>query len=400
MAIRGYDIGGMLARAGQAQGQQIASGFQQFGQGLGGLFSGVTRGLQKRQERKEREETAQEVQQLLQQYANNPAQLNAMGQKYASEGNNEMAELFFDAAKAATGKVTGRGKGELMALANNPKFNVFDQKQQSGYLRMADIYGVSREDAMNLAIEAVEAREGRDTDKKAPTYASVGDMFKDDNNNVFVVTERRTGTGVELITQPVGHSEKQSGKLTPAGGAYGETAGEKTGRDVEAERRETEAREFATLRIKAIDNLPKIESTIVDAEKALGLLKNLQTGGFTTNFVRAAQRFLGVEPKDQAQFNLKAGEVVLKSLDNFPGAISNAEREYLERLYFSLEKSGGANQGILEELLEAAQFALKDAKVRASSDTFQDYLDNRPSRVASVAQEESEPTKVDFGSLK
>jgi len=120
MAIGGYDIGGMLARAGQAQGQQIASGFQQFGQGLGGLFSGVTRGLQKRQERKEREETAQEVQQLLQQYANNPAQLNAMGQKYASEGNNEMAALFFDAAKSAVQKETAgqqRGiQGGLMAI--------------------------------------------------------------------------------------------------------------------------------------------------------------------------------------------------------------------------------------------------------------------------------------------
>jgi len=131
----------------------------------------------------------------------------------------------------------------------------------------------------------------------------------------------------------------------------------------------------------------------------LGLLDNLKTGGFTTQFVRSAQRFIGVEPKDQAQFNLKAGEVVLKSLDNFPGAISNAEREYLERLYFSLEKSGGANQGILEELLEAAQFALKDAKARASSDTFQDYLDNRPSRVASVAKEEG-PKKVNFNDLK
>lgn len=120
MAIRGYDIGGMLARSGQAQGQQIASGFSQFGEGLGGLFSGVTSTLKKRQERKLRQETAQEVQQLLQQHANNPAQLNSLGQKYASEGNNDMAKLFFDAAKAATAKTTAvqqRGlQGGLMAI--------------------------------------------------------------------------------------------------------------------------------------------------------------------------------------------------------------------------------------------------------------------------------------------
>ena len=120
MAIRGYDIGGMLARSGQAQGQQIASGFQQMGQGLGGLFSGVTKGLQKRQERKDREAAAQEVQQMLQQYANNPAQLNALGQKYASEGDSDMAKLFFDAAKSAVQKETAgqqRGiQGGLMAI--------------------------------------------------------------------------------------------------------------------------------------------------------------------------------------------------------------------------------------------------------------------------------------------
>jgi len=112
MAIRGYDIGGMLARSGQAQGQQIASGFQQLGQGLGGMFSGITKGLEKQQARRDKRETAQEVQQLLQQYANNPAQLNAMGQKYATEGNSDMAKLFFDAAKMATAKETaGQQRG-------------------------------------------------------------------------------------------------------------------------------------------------------------------------------------------------------------------------------------------------------------------------------------------------
>ena len=168
MAIRGYDIGGMLARSGQAQGQQIASGFQQMGQGLGGLFSGVTKGLQKRQERKDREAAAQEVQQMLQQYANNPAQLNALGQKYASEGDSDMAKLFFDAAKAAvtaqekrTTAISGRGQGELMALANDPAFDLNNQQQRAGYLGMADSYGVSRQDAMRIALDAQKSkREG------------------------------------------------------------------------------------------------------------------------------------------------------------------------------------------------------------------------------------------------
>ena len=45
-----------------------------------------------------------EVQKLLQQYANDPAQLTAMSQKYAAGGNKEAAELFQDAATRATAK--------------------------------------------------------------------------------------------------------------------------------------------------------------------------------------------------------------------------------------------------------------------------------------------------------
>ena len=168
MAIRGYDIGGMLARSGQAQGQQIASGFQQLGQGLGGMFSGITKGLQAQQARRDKQKTSREVQQLLQQYANNPAQLNAMGQKYATEGDSDMAKLFFDAAKQAvaaqekrTTAISGRGQGELMALANDPAFDLNNQQQRAGYLSMADAYGVSRQDAMRIALDAQKSkREG------------------------------------------------------------------------------------------------------------------------------------------------------------------------------------------------------------------------------------------------
>jgi hypothetical protein len=120
MAIRNYDIGGMLAKSGQSIGQQISQGVDRFGEGLGGMLSGVGKGIEARGARIEKEKTAQEVQQLLQQNANNPAQLNAIGQRYASKGNNDMAKLFFDAAKAATAKeATGQQRGVqggLMAI--------------------------------------------------------------------------------------------------------------------------------------------------------------------------------------------------------------------------------------------------------------------------------------------
>ena len=106
-------IASMLAQTGANVGQRIGAPVAGLGQGLGGMLQG-------RAERQRQQETAQEVQRLLQQNANNPAQLNSLGQKYASEGNDEMAKLFFNAAKTATAKETAgqqRGvQGGLMAI--------------------------------------------------------------------------------------------------------------------------------------------------------------------------------------------------------------------------------------------------------------------------------------------
>ena len=48
MAIRNYDIGGMLARSGQSVGQRISQGVENFGEGIGGLMTGVGTGIEER----------------------------------------------------------------------------------------------------------------------------------------------------------------------------------------------------------------------------------------------------------------------------------------------------------------------------------------------------------------
>jgi len=90
-------IASMLAQSGANIGQQIGAPISAFGQGLGGMLTA-------RKEKQREEAAAQEAQALLQQYANNPAQLNAIGQKYATEGNDALSKLFLDAAKMATQK--------------------------------------------------------------------------------------------------------------------------------------------------------------------------------------------------------------------------------------------------------------------------------------------------------
>ena len=390
-------IASMLAQSGQTIGQQIGSPVREFGTGIGGMLTA-------RKEKQREQEAAKEAQRLLQQYANDSAQLNAIGQKYATENNDALSKVFFNAAKQATATqekrtsaTIGRGKGELMALANDPKFDLNDPKMRSGYIGMADSFGVSRADAIQIALDARKERQGGDKQ----TFASAG-RYKDKDNNIYVATEVRTkGGGVRIDYSPITPDapENPVGKLTPIGGAYGETAPERLERGIEAASEETKAEQFSKSQQVAVDNLPKIEVAIGNAERSLELLQEIKTGGFTTAIVRSAQQFLGTEPKDQAEFNLLAGKTVLDNLSKFEGAISEGERMYLERLYQSLERSGGANQAILENLLQEAQFLLADTKVKANARNYRDYLETRPT-FSSVASRDKGTKKVNFDELK
>jgi len=74
---------------------------------------------------------------------------------------------------------------------------------------------------------------------------------------------------------------------------------------------------------------------------------------------------------------------------------------YLERLYQSLERSGGANQAILENLLQEAQFLLADAKAKANASSYKNYLDTRPTYSSVInKQNDDGPKKVNFDDIK
>lgn len=150
----------VLATAGTNIGQQIGKATEQFGQNIGGMLTDVGRGFSERR-------SSREAQQLLQQYANDPAQLNALGQKYAMEGNDALSKVFFNAAQQAvtaqekrTSGISSRGKGRLMALANNPQFNINDPKQQAGYIGMAEAFEIPLNEAMEIAYEAQKSKQG------------------------------------------------------------------------------------------------------------------------------------------------------------------------------------------------------------------------------------------------
>jgi len=390
-----------MARFGQAFINQLTS--PGYGQGLFNLGATIGSAPAVAAENASKAERQKEAMGLLEQYKDNPAELRTIAQRFAVQ-QNPLAPVFASAAKQAQSaldaKITerqGRGTGELMSLANSPEFDLNDPKMRVGYLGLADSFNVSRGDAVKIALDARNARKGGDNQ----TFASAG-RYEDVEGNIYSATEVRTkGGGVEIDYSPITPDapEKPVGQLTPIGGAYGETAEDRLNRGVAGARRETQAQEFAKSQQVAVDNLPKIEIAIGNAERSLELLQEIKTGGFTTAIVRSAQQLLGTEPKDQAEFNLLAGKTVLDNLSNFPGAISEGERMYLERLYQSLERSGGANQAILENLLEEAQFLLSDTRVKANASSYNDYLEKRPT-FSSVTSKDKGVKKVNYNDMK
>jgi hypothetical protein len=273
---------------------------------------------------------------------------------------------------------------------------------QSGYFGMADSFGVSREDAMNIALEAkknaLEDKKREEETGKVTSSRGAG-TYRDKDGNLYELGIVRTTTGERKNWTPIspGAPAVPSSKLTPVGGSYTESASDKTQRDVETAGGTTEAEQFAKLRIEAVDALPAIERTIRSTESSLEVLETIKrTGGFSTAVVRAAQKFLGEEPANEADFNLKAGQQVLDGLNAFEGAISEGERNYLESLYQSLVRSKGANRAILEEMLDVAKRNLRDAETRATSDTFEQYMTNRQSFGAPLTPPNR---RVKFGDL-
>ena len=151
-------IGQILAMSGQNIGSQIGSGYAGLGRDVQGMLTGIGGNI--RQKRNQRE-----AMKMLEQFKDDPQGLARMAQQYGIQGNTQLATVFQNAAQAATGRqdknrqaIAGRGTGELLALASDPSFNINDPKQRSGYLGMADAFGVSRGDAMKIALEQRQKR--------------------------------------------------------------------------------------------------------------------------------------------------------------------------------------------------------------------------------------------------
>lgn len=212
---------------------------------------------------------------------------------------------------------------------------------------------------------------------------------RDSNGNYFtrrIAYDKDTGTPREIIIPYPGSPDSPEGEYTVVSGTTGAGAFDKPGI---AGSTATE-KEYGEMRAKAAASIPQIRQAQAQAKKSLELLKGIKTGGWTNMVVDEAQRVFGATPKDRAAFALLAGETILEKLDAFPGAISDGEREYLERLYQGLQRSNGANEAILEEIIAHTEWALKDAVTKVKAKNFSEYVDLVEGRERAFSEEDLE----------
>lgn len=106
---------------------------------------------------------------------------------------------------------------------------------------------------------------------------------------------------------------------------------------------------------EAIEEIPKLE-------KVLAVVEDPKfTSGGLYNVLEEFQNFFGLGSADIGEFKEYTAKILTDKLDAFTGAISNAEREYLEKNLANFKQSPEINERLLRNILEG----FKKAKAKA-----------------------------------
>jgi len=410
MAVRGFDIGGMFQRSGGRIGANIGAGAAAMGAGLEGMFTGIRGGLKERQEIVDAEKAQQQFQQILAANQNNPDVLRTKGQEMMTSrdpNRQRIGKMLVDEAirltdvqtKAEEEKVanrTGRGKGELMALANNPKFDIMNQKMQSGYLGMAEAFGVSREDAMDIALNALEKRDGKDGDFRKTDQVTIRDSKGNEFIQYSIQDIDNPQSNPITKTVPVGSApDEPVGKTQIISDTTGASAFDKPGIQGDV----TTAQEFSKVRVQAAEEIPTLVSQRNDIELAMESLDQISTAGIPAqveNYLRSATG--GQDPK-VANYELLVGEAMFARLKPlFGGVISEGERQAIVSLYSDLKRGNPANRSILEQMKRKLDETIEKGNLIRSSENFNEY-NLKLDKFFPESSKQDDTNTIDFSSL-
>jgi len=398
-----YNVGGMLASAGQNIGQSIGGGISGVGTGIAGM-------LTRRGEKRAEQEAQQQFQQILAANQNNPDVLRTKGQEMMVSRDPNMqriGKMLMDEAVRLTGvqtkaeeekvaATTGRGKGELLALANNPKFDIMNQKMQNGYLGMAEAFGVSREDAMRIALEARENRDGKDGDFRKTDQVTIRDSKGNEFIQYSIQDINNPQSNPITKTVPVGSApDEPVGKTQIISDTTGASAFDKPGIQGDV----TTAQEFSKVRVQAAEEIPTLVSQRNDIELAIESLDQISTAGIPAqveNYLRSAT---GGQDPNVANYELLVGEAMFARLKPlFGGVISEGERQAIVSLYSNLKRGNPANRSILQQMKRKLDETIEKGNLIRSSENFNEY-NLKLDKFFPESSKQDDTNTIDFSSL-
>ena len=334
--------------------------------GLGQAIGGIPG--QRKQQRKQ-----QEFNQLMQQgqqamASGDAAALASIGQQLAAAGYQKEAQQLTQASREASEKqkqqrqTTNVAKGQqaLATFATARGMNMSTPQAREGFFRIAKAYGVPVDQASEIYNQFATTAGDMGITTKGET------VVRDKDGNLFTrATQYDKQGNPRVVITPYNEGDVIVSGVTGAG--YFDKSGEAG--------RTTVEQEFNKARVEAVVQLPSLRRSAKNIRESIDLLDSgdVTTGGFIRRMSRGLVDFLGKTPKDIGEFEARLGDIVLAKLENFPGSISNQEREYLVEQIGSYQASGESNLGRLKFLLGQAEDLMQTAITLGSAKDFSSY---------------------------
>lgn len=272
-----------------------------------------------------------------------------------------------------------KGRGRLRAMAQMELFDPQDPGKLQGYKNVAKRHKVSFNEAMQILAEergtmVERAKIARTGSRAGTTTFASGGKYLDKRNLEYRLTEVRDPTGqgqTRTKYEPVGHEipyafsfEDEEGnivenRLTEKGGAYGETAAQRTERYEAEQEIETqlniteavtieEAKDFNKQKIKAAERLPAVNQGLEKVNAMLQIVDGLNTGSTLAQMSDLVQTALGYRETDRGVFEKLALQLVADNIKTYGSNPSDGERAAVQAMLPSLENTSAINREILE----------------------------------------------------
>jgi hypothetical protein len=277
-----------------------------------------------------------------------------------------LIEQALEARSLAQTRQVELGEQALAKVAGASGARISEPKNRERFFRLAKAYQVPPEKAFEIYNQFATTAGGDRTTKGEV-------VIRDSQGNLFTRASQydEQGRGREVILPFPNSPEKPVGALTIVSGTTGGGFFDRSG---EAGRTTVE-QEFNKARVEAVVQLPSLRRSAKNIRESIDLLDSgdVTTGGFVRRMSRGLVDFLGKTPKDIGEFEARLGDIVLAKLENFPGSISNQEREYLVEQIGNYQASGESNLGRLKFLLEQAEDLMQTAITLGSAKDFSSY---------------------------